>query len=101
MRTLVVSAREVKPRLPGSGLFPADTESSPELIRFAGLAAARAASEKCSAVIPFHPEMNNQILRDIQLESEMRKGLEEGQFSTVYQPKVDLKTCYILGAEGL
>jgi EAL domain-containing protein (putative c-di-GMP-specific phosphodiesterase class I) len=71
------------------------------LIRFAGLAAARAASVKCTAVIPFHPEMNNQILRDFQLEMEMHKGLAEGQFGTDYQPKVDLKTGYVLGAEAL
>jgi EAL domain-containing protein (putative c-di-GMP-specific phosphodiesterase class I)/GGDEF domain-containing protein len=102
LRTLVVSAREIKPEIgAGAAFFPADTESSPELIRFAGLAAARAASVKCTAVIPFHPEMNNQILRDFQLEMEMHKGLAEGQFGTDYQPKVDLKTGYVLGAEAL
>lgn len=102
LRTLVVAAREIKPEIAaGAAFFPADTESSPELIRFAGLAAARAASVKCTAVIPFHPEMNNQILRDFRLELEMHEGLDEGQFSTVYQPKVDLKTGYVLGAEAL
>ena len=54
LRTLIVSAREVKPEIAaGAAFFPSDTESSPELIRFAGLAAARAASVKCTAVIPF------------------------------------------------
>ena len=45
--------------------------------------------------------MNNQILRDFQLEMEMHKGLDEGRFSTVYQPTVDLRTGRVLGAEAL
>lgn len=102
LRTLAVSAGEVKPEIAaGAAFYPVDTVSAPELIRFASLAAARAASVRCTAVIPFHPEMNDLILRNFQLELEMDKGLNEGQFSTVYQPKVDLKTGYVLGAEAL
>jgi len=102
LRIPVVAAGGARPEIAaGAAFYPADTESSPELIRFAGLAAARAAAVRSSAVIPFRPEMNDLILRDFQLELEMHKGLDAGQFSTVYQPKVDLKTGRVLGAEAL
>jgi diguanylate cyclase len=40
-------------------------------------------------------------VRDHLLEVEMRKGLDQGQFSLEYQPKIDLATGEILGAEAL
>ena len=102
LRPAVVSAGEAKPEISaGAAFYPFDTESAAELIRFAGLAAARAASVRSSAVIPFHPEMNDLILRGYQMELDMHKGLDEGQFTTVYQPQVDLKTGRVLGAEAL
>jgi len=51
--------------------------------------------------VAFHAGMNSLIMRDHLLEVEMRNGLEQGQFSLVYQPKVDLATGQVLGAEAL
>jgi EAL domain-containing protein (putative c-di-GMP-specific phosphodiesterase class I) len=45
--------------------------------------------------------MNSLLVRDHLLEVEMRKGLELGQFSLDYQPKVGLARGEILGAEAL
>ena len=102
LRSQVVSAGEARPELAAGVAFcPSDTEILSETIRFAGLAAARAASVRSSAVIPFHSEMNDLVLRGYQMELEMHKGLDEGQFSSVYQPKVDLKTGRVLGVEAL
>jgi EAL domain-containing protein (putative c-di-GMP-specific phosphodiesterase class I) len=49
----------------------------------------------------FDSAMNNLLLRDHQLEVEIRKGLDENQFRVYYQPKVDLITGQVLGAEAL
>lgn len=85
----------------GVAFYPTDTDSAEDLVRFASLAAARAASTKSSAVMAFNAGMNNLIMRDHQLETEMHKGLEQGQFCTFYQPKVSLTTGEVLGAEAL
>ncbi len=85
----------------GVAFFPSDTASADDLVRFAGLAAARASYIKSRIVVAFHPRMNSLIVRDHLLEVEMRKGLDQGQFHMVYQPKVDLMTGQVLGAEAL
>jgi diguanylate cyclase (GGDEF)-like protein len=85
----------------GAAFFPLDTESVEDLVRFASLAAVRAGHVKSQAVVAFHAGMNTLIVRDHALEVEMRKGLEQRQFSLAYQPKVDLATGRVLGAEAL
>jgi EAL domain-containing protein (putative c-di-GMP-specific phosphodiesterase class I) len=85
----------------GVAFYPSDTESPEDLVRFASLAAARADYIESRRVVAFHPRMNSLIVRDHLLEVEMRKGLDRGQFNMVYQPKLDLNTGEILGAEAL
>jgi EAL domain-containing protein (putative c-di-GMP-specific phosphodiesterase class I)/GGDEF domain-containing protein len=85
----------------GVAIYPSDTESLDDLVRFASLAAGRAHYIKSRRVVAFHPRMNSMIVRDHLLETEMRKGLDQGQFHMVYQPKMNLMTGQILGAEAL
>lgn len=81
----------------GVAFFPVDTESVEDLVRFASLAAMRAGHVKSQTVIAFHAGMNSLIVRDHVLEVEMRKGLDQGQFTLAYQPKVALTTGEIRG----
>jgi diguanylate cyclase (GGDEF)-like protein len=93
---------ETRPEIAaGVAFFPVDTESVEDLVRFASLAASRASHVKSRAVVAFHAGMNTLVVRDHQLEVAMRNGLDQGQFSLAYQPKVDLATGEILGAEAL
>jgi EAL domain-containing protein (putative c-di-GMP-specific phosphodiesterase class I)/GGDEF domain-containing protein len=93
---------EARPQVAaGVAFFPLDTESVEDLVRFASLAATRAAHVKSQAVIGFHSGMNTLIVRDHALEVEMRKGLDQGQFWLAYQPKIDLGSGAVLGAEAL
>jgi diguanylate cyclase (GGDEF)-like protein len=85
----------------GVAFFPADASSGEDLVRFASLAASRAAQVKSQAVVPFDSGMNNLVIHDHKVETEMRRGLERGQFSVHYQPFVDLATGQIAGAEAL
>lgn len=99
---LRVHGSEINPEVAaGVAFFPCDSESVEELVRFASLAATRAGYVRSRAVVAFHAGMNSLIMRDHLLEVEMRKGLEQDQFSLVYQPKVDLTTGQVLGAEAL
>ena len=85
----------------GVAFFREDTDSIEELYRFASLAAGRAAYLKSKTVVAFQQEMNSEIERSYLLEVEMRKCLRSTQFSIYYQPKVDLFSGEILGAEAL
>ena len=85
----------------GVAFFPIDTESVEDLVRFASLAAVRAEYVNSQAVVAFHAGMNSMMVRDYLVESEMRKALDQGQFYLTYQPKIDLRTGEVLGAEAL
>jgi diguanylate cyclase (GGDEF)-like protein len=93
---------ETRPEIAaGVAFYPLDTESVEDLVRFASLAAMRSSHVRSKAVMGFHAGMNSLVVRDHALEMAMRKGLELGQFSLAYQPKVNLVTGKILGAEAL
>ena len=93
---------DIKPEAAaGVAFYPVDAASAEDLIRFASLAATRAGQVKSLTVMNFHADMNSLIMRDRQLEAEMQKGLDLGQFSVFYQPKVDLAMGHVLGAEAL
>lgn len=85
----------------GVAFWPADTVSSEDLVRFASLAASRAAYIRSSTVLAFRSGMNHTLMRDHQLETEMVRGMAQKQFRIVYQPKVDAATGHVLGAEAL
>ncbi len=96
------SFQQAEPQIAaGVAFYPADTRSAEDLVRFASLAATRASYLKSHAAIPFHSSMNSLIMQDHQVEVEMEYGLERGQFTTVYQPKIGLLDGSILGVEAL
>jgi EAL domain-containing protein (putative c-di-GMP-specific phosphodiesterase class I)/GGDEF domain-containing protein len=102
-------------RAPGSGnkietavgvaFWPSDAASAEELVRFASLAASRAGYLRSPQVQGFRVGMNYQMLRENHLEVEMRRCFESGtereQFGLVYQPKIEVATGHVLGAEAL
>ncbi len=93
---------ETRPQIAAGVAFaPTDTESPDDLTRFASLAASRAGQSKGQSVVTFNSGMNALVLRDHALEMEMRKGIDQRQFHLVYQPKIDLGTGEVLGAEAL
>lgn len=93
---------EMRPEaVAGVAFYPADTSSFADLVRFASLAATRAGYVKSQAVIRFQPAMNRTVIRDHMLEAEMRTALDQDQFALVYQPKIDLASGQVLGAEAL
>lgn len=97
-----VAGSQIRPEVAaGVAFYPADTDSSDDLVRFASLAASRASGTGNCTVMNFDEGMNSLLQRDHQMEIEIRKGLDENQFRMHYQPKVDLKTGRVMGAEAL
>lgn len=102
LRATTGSSCQTKPEIAaGLAYFREDASSVDDLLRFASLAAERAAYLKSRAIVPFQEKMDALVQRRHLLEIEMRKGLDLHQFSIVYQPKVHLLTGEILGVEAL
>lgn len=49
----------------------------------------------------FTEELNQKVQNTIALNKEMREALKDNEYSLYYQPKVDIKTSKIIGAEAL
>jgi diguanylate cyclase (GGDEF)-like protein len=85
----------------GAAFYPSDASSAEDLVRFAGLAASRAADLRSANAVCFSAAMKSVFLRDFELEVEMQAGLKRRQFHFAYQPKVNLIDGSVLGAEAL
>jgi PAS domain S-box-containing protein len=85
----------------GIALSTATCDHAEDLLRDANIAmyrAKRAGKARCEV---FDIAMHDGAVRRLKLETELRKGLELGEFRTHYQPIVSLKTGRITGFEAL
>lgn len=85
----------------GVAFFPGDADCADDLARYASLAADVAATKQIRAVLPFQPGMNNRMMRDREMELEIDNALTLDHLNMFYQPKFDLLTGDLLGAEAL
>jgi diguanylate cyclase (GGDEF)-like protein/PAS domain S-box-containing protein len=72
-----------------------------ELVRDAEVAMYRAKAKGEGSIEIFDPSMNAQALARFQMDSELRRGLERGEFVLHFQPVVGLRTGWIEGWEAL
>ncbi len=85
----------------GIALSNAACAHAEDLLRDANIAmfrAKRAGKARCEV---FDTAMHEGAVRRLELETELRKGLELGEFRTHYQPIISLKTGRITGFEAL
>jgi diguanylate cyclase (GGDEF)-like protein/PAS domain S-box-containing protein len=85
----------------GITVFPVDAADKESLIRNADTAMYKAKEAGRNTFHFFTPEMNDEALRKLQVESELRSALENEEFELYYQPIVDAKSERIVGAEAL
>jgi diguanylate cyclase (GGDEF)-like protein/PAS domain S-box-containing protein len=72
-----------------------------EVIHDADVAMYRAKHRGRDTYAVFEPDMGDQPLERLELETSLRRGLEEGEFHAFYQPVVSLETGRISGVEAL
>ncbi len=85
----------------GISLFPSDAQDGETLIKNAD-AAMYAAKEDGHNAFRFHsPEIKNQSLERLMLETSLRRALERNELLLYYQPKRDLGRGGISGVEAL
>ena len=85
----------------GIALYPADGASADTLLRNADTAMYRAKENGRGCYIYFEERMNVAARARVNLERELRRAIEQGEFRLCYQPKLDLRSGRIAGAEAL
>jgi len=85
----------------GVSLYPRDGDHGEILLRYADMAMYRVKEHGRNSVRQFMPEMGSTAISRLDMEAAMRRGLEQNEFVLHYQPKIDLRTQRIVGAEAL
>jgi diguanylate cyclase (GGDEF)-like protein len=85
----------------GISMFPQDGHSISDLMRNADLAMYHAKEHGRNDFSFFDKQFSDAVESRINLESELQTALNENQFVTYFQPRVDVHTNTITGAEAL
>jgi diguanylate cyclase (GGDEF)-like protein len=85
----------------GISMYPIDATDAGTLVKYADTAMVRAKQAGRDGYRFFTAGMNVQVLARLDLELALRGALEGGQFALHYQPKLELDTGRISGAEAL
>ena len=85
----------------GISVFPIDGMDAPTLIKNADTAMYHAKERGRNNYQFFRHDMNTRAMERQQIESNLRRALERGEFVLHYQPKVNLESGRITGVEAL
>ncbi len=85
----------------GIAVYPHDGEHGETLLRNADIAMYRVKEHGRNGVHRFSPELAGMALDRIDMEAALRRALERREFVLHYQPKVDVASRRIVGAEAL
>jgi diguanylate cyclase (GGDEF)-like protein len=83
------------------GIASAEAGSAEELLRNADVAMYRAKAQGKSCYQVFEPGMHAEVVERLELEADLQRALERGDFVVHYQPIVDLTTSRVVGVEAL
>jgi diguanylate cyclase (GGDEF)-like protein len=85
----------------GVVLYPKDGENEIDLLKHADIAMYRAKELGRDKFSFFTEALNKQVLQEIELEEDMHRALQRGEFELYYQPKLMISTGEIIGSEAL
>lgn len=85
----------------GTALYPDDGTEPDELLRNADIAMNEAKARGRNRASRFYPALIEAASLRFELDAAMRTGLEQGEFSLMYQPQVDLASLRLAGLEAL
>jgi len=85
----------------GVALFPADGTARDTVLKAAGVAMRHAKVDRRGSYRFFSRQLNARSRERLSLETDLRRAIERDELALFYQPKVDLKTNRMVGAEAL
>jgi len=85
----------------GIAIFPQDGDDPHVLLRNADTAMYRGKRKGRNTYEVFTPEMGDVVMKRVEIDSKLRRALENGDFYLKYQPLMDGRTQTIVGAEAL
>ncbi len=85
----------------GISMFPDHGMDVETLIKYADQAMSCAKEDGRNSFRFFNEDMNNRIVEQMNLESDLRKAIERGEFFLVYQPQIEIGSGRIIGMEAL
>lgn len=85
----------------GISLYPEDGKSPEELIKNADSAMQVSRKEDFNIFAFYESNMNESVLEQFQLLSDLRRAIELNELSLVYQPQVNSESGKVVGAEAL
>jgi len=85
----------------GIACYPADSSETSELIRFADAAMYHAKAMGRNNFQFYAASLTQHAAERMELESDLRKALQQGELEVYYQPKVDTIIGLLVGAEAL
>lgn len=85
----------------GLSFYPRDGTDVETLLKNADAAMYRAKDRGRNNFQFYTPAMNRRVTERLSLESRLRRALADNEFAVHYQPKVDLRSGRIVGAEAL
>jgi diguanylate cyclase (GGDEF)-like protein len=85
----------------GISTFPQDGYDTEELLKNADTAMYQAKTSGKNRYHFFTSELNSRVLEQLRLENDLRRGLERGELSLVYQPRISLQQGKVSSFETL
>lgn len=85
----------------GIAVYPDDGDTASELLRNADSAMYHAKEQGRNTYSYFTETMNRKVSRRLALEEQLYGALERNEFNVYYQPKIELSSGKIVGAEAL
>jgi len=81
--------------------YPRDAQTRVELIKNCDLALNRAKNLHTKEIERYDKKMSEELQKEYELEINLKDALKEDELFLVYQPKIDIRTGKIAGAEAL
>lgn len=85
----------------GISIFPDDSTNINELMKYADIAMYQAKSNGRDNFNFFTQKLNTKVHNEVELVNDMQRALYDDEFHIYFQPKIDVKSGKIMGAEAL